>query len=85
MFWRIYFCRNFQLWLCSHLNELSKLPSQQLGTPGCHFEKGDLISSLQNITKHFGGGGMGILTDNWDMSQFVAMKIYLDMLSLVLM
>ena len=43
----VYFRRNFRLGPRSHLNELSKLPSQQLGSPGyydrCHFERNDLI------------------------------------------
>ena len=43
----VYFRRNFRLGPRSHLNELSNLPSQQLGSPGfhdrCHFERNDLI------------------------------------------
>ena len=47
----VYFRRNFRLGPPSHLNELSKLPSQQLGSPGyydrCHFERNDLICYSQ--------------------------------------
>ena len=47
----VYFRHNFWLGPRSHLNELSKLPSQQLGSPGyydrCHFERNDLICYSQ--------------------------------------
>ena len=47
----VYFRLNFRLGPRSQWNELSKLPSQQLGSPGyydrCHVERNDLICYLQ--------------------------------------
>ena len=49
--WHVYFRHNFRLGPRSHLNELSKLPSQQLGSPWyydrCHFERNVLICYSQ--------------------------------------
>ena len=69
--WHVYFRRNFRLGPRSYLNELSKLPSQQLGSPGyyerCHFERNDLTCYSQYFqtfchvkqTSHLIWGGWG--------------------------